>query len=297
MTAFARALPVSVIAATAVACGAQAQAPAGPPKLTIAAPSPGTVVQRGEEVPFHLKVAGPGEHVFSLSRVGADGSIGTKTAAGGVTITFTVPANANPGERISLAATARHATTNLIGRQETHIIVGGLPGGRPSPSPIAGGEAWEGTWVGRAAGSIYDDEARVAFTFSIGTDRSVHGKGTATLTTRTVPAGECTYRHAQTPATFAVTIAGRRELDGFALQIKGPGMVGSRIITAICAGGGGAGPAAQYDAFGTAGIHPPGLSPRVPAIDGGTKTVETEAATFKVKYTTTIRRRGASTAP
>ena len=300
MTGSARALPAAAIAAMTAACSTQAPAPAAPPKLTIAAPSTGAVVRPGEQVPFQLRVDAPGEHVFTLSRVGAEDSPRTRNATGGTTITYTVPGNAAPGERLSFSAVARHARTNLSDREETYLVVAGLPpGGSPAPSPpTASAEQWEGTWVGRATGNIYDDEAKATFTFTAGTDRSLRGRGKATLATRPVAMAGCTYRHAQSPASFDVTITGRREVDGFALQITGPGMVGSRVVTAACAGGGGAGPAAQYDAFGTAGIHPPGLSPRVPARDGGTVTVSTQAAGgFKVEYTTTIRRAGASPVP
>ena len=274
----ARAALPALLACAAIACGD----PAGPVDFAIDAPPAGAGVRPGQEVQFRLAVEGSRNTAYQLSLAGR-GMVGRAEGSGVATIPWTVPADLTPGRRLVFTATARDTVTNLAAHAETHLVVAA---GGPPP------EHWTGTWTGRATGArMYDDEVGATFDFTVAPDGAIAGRGTATLVTRTVKTAGCTYVHAQAPATFPITIGGKREGGEFALRIEGPGMTARRTITAGCLNGGAPGPETAFDAFGMAGIHAAALAPRVPAVDGGERTVAADAATLKVRYRATVRKR------
>ena len=265
----------------ALACGG------GRPDLVIEAPAPGTAVAPGQEVHFRLGVEGSRDHAYQLSLAGV-GPVGRAEGAGTATIPWTVPAAATPGQRFDFTASARDTRTRRVAEAATHLVVaGGGPRSSAPPPP----EEWTGTWTGRVAGNIYDDAVTAAFSFAVAPDGTVGGRGTATLTTRTVRTAGCVYRHAQAPSTFPVAIAGRREGGHFALRLAGPGLSATRTVAASCLAAGSPGPPTPFDAFGVVALSPGGLAPRLPARDGATWSDAAAVATMNARYELAIRRR------
>jgi hypothetical protein len=279
----------AALAFAAIACSGPPPLP--PPVLTIDEPSPGAVVAPGQEVRFRLDARGAGTFAYELSRVGG-GAVARAEAAGVAEVAWVVPLDAPPGQRIEFEATARHLAIERIARARTHVEVGGARPAATGPRREGSPREWEGTFVLTGGGNIYDDEVRAEFTFDVARDGGISGKGSAVLAARDRAVGGCRYIHTQTPASFPVSVTGRREGDRFALRLAGRPAMGSRVTRTDCgAAGGSTGAAVPFPAFGAGAVVPGALAPKVRAEDGASETTRHDADEWRVAATTTVRRR------
>lgn len=117
-----------------------------------------------------------------------------------VVATYTVPANPPPIVRLKALA-KDHA-----GLEDTDV--GEFPTGD-----------WYGTITSHAKGNIYNDTARIDFSFSIAPDGTIGGRGHVRMTSLPQPGPDCTYSRTISPAAFPVEISVKRDFLGNEFEI------------------------------------------------------------------------------
>lgn len=131
-------------------------------------------------------------------------------------------------------------------------------------------QCWKGMLSGHAQGNVYNDTALVQFTFTVGADGTVKGKGHAKMTHAPQVFLGCTLTRTQTPDEFDVDIGGRRDGGEFKLDLSTTARATLQATASSCKRGlTGTGPAVPglnaFTGFVTAWYHP-----NVSAEDGAT---------------------------
>ena len=133
---------------------------------------------------------------------------------------------------------------------------------------------WFGTLKVHGVGNIYDDTGTMDFSFSVGPDGAVTGRGNASTTNAPHFLAPCTYTAKHTPSESSVDIGGKLDGDEFKLKLTPRAAVTLQVAT-DCKGAGKS-PAmpvrGMLSALGYGGANASVESPRVRAADGATNT-------------------------
>jgi hypothetical protein len=189
-------------------------------------------------------------------------------------VTYTVPADAKPGQVIMLQGTADDFANNL---------------GTTSMQLVVAGDEWRGTWHATAIGNVYNDQVDIDFTFSEAADGTLTGTRHGVISAQPQLFTGCTHTRVYSPTSFDVVLTGQRSGDTFVFDLRSPTPTTAAFTASGCGSSGSAtqGPAVSVPAFASAAKAARGV--RVPALDGGTNSYHAAAvSTADIEVTASV---------